>query len=145
MRHSFREFANCFINNEILYTPFIPAVLERWEKRSHPNMFFTTYEEMKKDLKNMALKLISFLRGSDYAMSDEQMETLLESGDIDSFGKNVSINKTNNVTPDEDGNTFIRKGIIGDWQNYFDKKMNEEWDTAIEKQLLVSDFTMISQ
>ena len=95
--------------------------------------------------KHMALKLISFLRGSDYAMSDEQMETLLESGDIDSFGKNVSINKTNNVTPDEDGNTFIRKGIIGDWQNYFDKKMNEEWDTAIEKQLLASDFTMISQ
>ena len=145
LTQSFREFANCFINSETLYTPFIPTMLEGWEKRNHPNMFFTTYEEMKKDLKNVALKLISFLRGSSYTLSEEQMETLLEAVDIESFRKNVFVNKTKDVMPDEDGNTFIRKGIIGDWKNYFDKEMDREWDAAIEKQLLTSDFTMIFQ
>ena len=145
LRQSFREFANCFVNSETLYTPFIPAVLEVWEKRHHQNMFFTTYEEMKKDLKKVALKLISFLRGSSYTISDEQMETLLEAVDIESFRKNVFVNKTKHVIPDEDGNTFIRKGIIGDWKNYFDREMNREWDAAIEKQLLTSDFTIVFQ
>ena len=142
---SFGEFANCFINSETLYTPFIPTVLEVWEKRNHPNMFFTTYEEMKKNLKKVALKLISILRGSSYTISDKQMETLLEAVDIESFRKNVFINKTKDFIPDEDGNTFIRKGIIGDWKNYFNKEMNREWDAAIEQQLLTSDFTMVFQ
>ena len=143
LRKSFREFARCFINNEIMYTPFIPIVLDGWEKRNHPNMFFTTYEEMKKGLKNVAVRLISFLRGLSYTISDEQMETLLEAVDIESFRKNVFINKSKDVIPDEDGNTFIRKGIIGDWKNYFDKEMNEEWEATIEKQLSTSDFTMV--
>ena len=73
------------------------------------------------------------------------MERLLESVDIESFRKSVFVNKTNYVIPDEDGNTFIRKGIIGNWKNYFDKKMDEEWEAAIQKQLLASDFTMVFQ
>ena len=46
-------------------------MLEGWEKRNHPNMFFATYEEMKKGLKNVALKVVSFLLGSSYTISDE--------------------------------------------------------------------------
>ena len=49
LRQSFREFANCFINNETV--PFIPTVLEGWKKCNHPNMFFSKYEEMKTGLK----------------------------------------------------------------------------------------------
>ena len=77
--------------------------------------------------------MISFLHGSSYTLSDEQMERLLEAVDIESFRKSVLINKINYVIPDEDGNTFIRNSIIGDWKNYFHKKMDEEWEAAIQK------------
>ena len=89
--------------------------------------------------------MISFLNGSSYTLSDEQMERLLEAVDIESFRKSVFVNKINYVIPDEDGNTFIRNSTIGDWKNYFDKKMDEGWEAAIQKQLLASDFTMVFQ
>ena len=73
------------------------------------------------------------------------MERLLEAVDIESFRKSVFVNRINYVIPDEDGNTFIRNSTIGDWKNYFDKKMDEEWEAAIQKQLLASDFTMVFQ
>ena len=94
------------------------------------------YEEMKKGLKNVALRLISFLRGSSYSISDEQMETLLEAVDMESFRKNVFIYKIKDIISDKDGNTFIRKGIIGAWKNYFNKDMNKEWNATIEKQFI---------
>ena len=43
---------------------------------------------------------------------------------------------------DDKGNAFIRKGKVGDWRNYFDEKMNAEWDPWIKEQLKGSDFKM---
>ena len=143
VRQSFEKFAKCFIKDEVVYTPFIPHILNAWEKRNHPNMFFTTYEEMKTDIRKIVVKLISFLRGSSYTISDENMDMLLAAVDIESFRKNKFVNKTDYFNTDENGHSFIRKGVIGDWKIHFDEEMNKEWDAEIEKQLLGSDFKMI--
>ena len=119
------------------------SVLNAWEKRNHPNMFFTTYEKMKKDIKNVTVELISFLRGSDYIISDENMKNLLTAVDLESFRGNKFVNKTHFYKTDENGHSFIRKGVIGDWKNHFDEEMNKEWDSEIEKQLSGSEFRMI--
>ena len=34
---------------------------DAWKDKDNPKMFFTTYEEMSKDLRSVALKLIKFL------------------------------------------------------------------------------------
>ena len=143
VKQSFEKFAKCFIKDEVIYTPFIPHILNAWEKRNHPNMFFTTYEEMKTDIRKIVVKLISFLRGSSYIISDENMDMLLAAVDIESFRKNKFVSKTDYFNTDENGHSFIRKGVIGDWKIHFDEEMNKEWDAEIEKQLLGSDFKMI--
>ena len=71
------------------------------------------------------------------------MDTLLAQLDIETFRKNQFVNKTKEIPSDKDGNTFIRKGIIGDWKNHFDEDMNKEWDPMIEEQLKGSGFKMI--
>ena len=106
-------------------------------------MFFTTYEKMKKDIKNVTVELISFLRGSDYIISDENMKNLLTAVDLESFRGHKFVNKTHFYKTDENGHSFIRKGVIGDWKNHFDEEMNKEWDSEIEKQLSGSEFRMI--
>ena len=143
VKQSFEKFANCYIKDEIIYTPYIQHILNAWEKRNHPNMFFTTYEAMKKDIKNVAVELISFLRGSSYIISDENMKNLLAAVDLESFRRNKFVNKTHYFKTDENGYSFIRKGVIGDWKNHFDKDMNKEWDSEIERQLSGSDFRMV--
>ena len=59
----FKAFAKCSINDETEYNPFIPHILEAWRERNHPNMFFTTYEDMKIDLRKVASGVLEFIKG----------------------------------------------------------------------------------
>ena len=71
------------------------------------------------------------------------MDKLLAQVDIETFRKNTFVNKEKEIPPDVKGHGFIRKGIIGDWKNYFDDEMNRDWDPWIEKQLTGSGFQMV--
>ena len=57
----FSQFAPLFRRGETNYNPLISHVVEGWELRNNPNVFFTTYEEMSKDLRAVASRLIKFL------------------------------------------------------------------------------------
>ena len=61
--NDFKAFAKCSLNHETEYNPFIPHILEAWSQRDHPNLFFTTYEDMKTDLRNVASGVLRFLKG----------------------------------------------------------------------------------
>ena len=39
----------------------------------------------------------------------------------------------------EDGNKFIRKGIVGDWKNYFLEVQNAQFDMEINAKLEAND------
>ncbi len=60
-RRGFPEFASLFRRDLVIFNPLIPLVLEGFELRDRPNVFFTTYEEMSRDLKPVAQRLIKFL------------------------------------------------------------------------------------
>lgn len=42
------EFAQYFMDDEIMYSPYFPHILNAWSKRNHPNMHFMFFEDMKK-------------------------------------------------------------------------------------------------
>ena len=130
LQQDFKQFAICFLQNDIKFNPFIPHLLEAWEFRKNPNLFFTTYEEMKADLRKEAFKLVEFLHGSDYRLPNSSMDKLLKAVDIESFRHNVFINKSKEVPADGRGNGFIRKGVIGDWKNYFDEDISRYFSNS---------------
>ena len=61
--NDFKAFAKCSLNHETEYNPFIPHILEAWSQRDDPNLFFTTYEDMKTDLRRVASGVLRFLKG----------------------------------------------------------------------------------
>merc|ERR1711963_589764 len=107
----FKEFSDTVRNNEIGYGPFIPHILEAWNQRRNKNLFFTTYEDMKKDLRAVASDLVKFLHKED---ANIDMEILLSQVDLETFRNNKFVNKEKEIPPDKSGNTFIRKGVTGD-------------------------------
>ena len=60
-------------------------MLEAWKVRENPNIHFTTYENMKKDLAKVVKEVASFMEKT---LSDEQVNQLLEAVDIKTFRKN---------------------------------------------------------
>ena len=95
------------------------------------------YEDMKQDLESVINKVNVFLENPE--LSKLQIDELKEFLHIDSFKKNPSVNKIHEMH----GKTnFIRKGLIGDYKNYFDEKMVQEWDEWLNEEFKETDFSM---
>ena len=60
-------------------------MLEAWKVRENPNIYFTTYENMKKDLAKVVKEVASFMEKT---LTDDQVNQLLEAVDIKTFRKN---------------------------------------------------------
>lgn len=73
---SMEEFIGDFLNAETLYSPYWIHVCTMWQMRAEPNIFFTTYEEMKQNLRGVVERLNEFLEQP--PLSEAQMEKLLK-------------------------------------------------------------------
>ena len=136
----FKKFSDLCMNKMHTYTPMIPMILEAWNARNHPNLHFTTYEALKADLHGELEKLQKFFNLN---LSPEKLEMLKNHVSIDNLRHTDSVNKKYEVKNVEGNKNFIRKGMVGDWKNYFDDDLNKEWDKYIEESLGDSDYKMI--
>ena len=130
----FSTYFELFMDNLVLYTPYFEYMQELWKRRNHPNLCILFYEELKVDLAGNVRRVAKFL-GKE--ITDEQVKIL---ADHLSF-KKMKENKSVNHEAYQDGKimkkegSFIRKGEVGDWKNYFTDEMNKRMDEAIEKYL----------
>jgi Sulfotransferase domain len=42
------KFAEYFMRDEVLASPYFPHLLQAWNQRHHPNMLFVFYEDLKR-------------------------------------------------------------------------------------------------
>ncbi|KAG8233858.1 hypothetical protein J437_LFUL006881 [Ladona fulva] len=77
----FDAFWDLFQRDLVLWAPFWSHVEEAWEKRSHPNLFFLFYEEMKKDLQGVVHRMAEFLNKE---VPDKEMDKLVDHLSIES-------------------------------------------------------------
>ncbi|KAI5632729.1 sulfotransferase domain-containing protein [Phthorimaea operculella] len=124
----FKSYWDFFIKDLIIYTPYFEGLKEAWNCRHHPNMLFLFYEELNKDLPATVRKVAKFLN-KEYA--EEQIAGLCDHLSIDSFKKNKSVNldDVKELGLFVDGEqSFIRKGKVGGWRDYFDEEMTQQAD-----------------
>lgn len=55
------KFIEAFMNDDLYYCPFWPHILEFWEMRHETNVYFTSYERMKTNLKGVLEDLCRFI------------------------------------------------------------------------------------
>lgn len=114
----------------VLHAPYWQLVMGYWEQRNEPNVLFIYYEDMKKDIRSVVLKVAKFL-GTE--LNEEQIKKLLEHLSFDSMLNNPSCNYDFAMGIFFNEGRFIRKGIIGDHKNYMTDDVIKIFDDWIAK------------
>lgn len=121
------EFAELFLNDDVVYSPYWLHVKEAWEKRSHPNMHILRFEDMKSDVTKELRKLNDFLGTK---LNEKQLENVKKHTTFDAMKNRTTIfdfditEKSPFVDPEvlkKDGG-FFRQGTTGDGK----KKLSPE-------------------
>ena len=112
-----------------------------WENRHKDNVLVTFYEGMKDTPREHVEKVAKFL-GKD--LTAEQIDTITEATSFASMKRNPATNYANRGPPvgESEGKSverkgiegdFLRKGIVGDWQNHFNEDQNKFVNELIER------------
>lgn len=164
---TFDEFFELFIEGKPDFGDYFDHLLSWYEHRGDPNVFFLTYEDLKKDTRAWILRIADFL-GEEYGrklradqglledilkrtsletmkeMNAKVNETLMELKDLPEDEKPGWLKHSTKTMGIEATNQpvagdFIRKGAVGDWKNYFSADQVKRLKERIELKTHGSD------
>ncbi|KAK8787968.1 hypothetical protein V5799_022256 [Amblyomma americanum] len=144
---SFERFLSLFLSGKVLYGDYFDHLLPWYERRRDANVLFLTYEQLKTDTKKEVLRIADFLseeHGAALRHNEALLRKILDACSLENmkkFFKEKPIDKVKEVlekafqtSPEfaklpeslreascemHEGSGFVRKGIVGDWKNYF--------------------------
>ncbi|XP_054711382.1 sulfotransferase ssu-1-like [Uloborus diversus] len=154
---TFDDFFEIFMRGEVEYNDYYDHLLSLYPHRNDSQVFFTKYEDMKKDRRKVVIELAKFL-GREYIEAIENdnsvLNNILTFTSFEYLQKNLSpiFSSSFNKVPDANGEElseskkqlkkvmeslsppenlpkfqFIRKGIVGDWHNHFSPEQIERF------------------
>lgn len=156
---SFEKFLNLYLAGKILYGDYFDHVLPWYEHRGAENILFITYEQLKVDTREQVLKIADFLgeeHGTALRKDEDLLQRVIHACSLESMKAVFSEKPINmakimlKVAPENsetfamvktmediteemhEGSGFVRKGIVGDWRNYFTAEQvqrTKEWIT----------------
>ena len=89
--------------------------------KKRENSLILVYEEMKKDLRGNVKKLSRFLERN---LPDQIIDIIVEKTTFDNMSRDPTLNKRDIPVFKEERSTFLRKGKVGDWKEYFNDEQN---------------------
>ena len=90
------------------------------------------YEEMKKDHKGHVLKIGKFLG---YDLPEKVLDIIVQKTTVKEMAKNINGVVEGFASWKTERSSFIRKGQVGDWVNYFSNEQSEYVEAKCEKYL----------
>ncbi|XP_049527823.1 sulfotransferase ssu-1-like [Dermacentor silvarum] len=139
---TFEELFDAFLEGDCAgQGSYFDHVASGYALRDQPNLFFVTYEELKRDTRSVILRLARFL-GDDYGdkleKDEELLQEIVDRCGSDNMKRDLEPESKEHTDPDwykatariiaansriflEDAKQFsiVRKGDVGDWQGYF--------------------------
>ena len=130
------EFYQLYKSGKVYFGSWFDHVLEWWKHRDAENILFLKYENMKKDHRGVVKKMAEFMG---YNLEEEVIDTIVEKSTFQSMRDNPATNLDKIEMPvaavKPDAQPFLRKGIVGDWRNYFTPEQNAEFDAIYAEKM----------
>lgn len=137
---TFDEFFEEFVRGDVPYGDFFDHVRDWWDRRADHNVLFTTYEALQADARGVILQVARFIsdQENDYEtilLQNEEyiLNKVIENTSFGQMKRNIPV-VIKRATDESCGDTtldagvkvdFFRKGIVGDWINYFSQEQTE--------------------
>ena len=133
---TWEEFLQYFIKGNLPGGSYFNHILEWWEHKGDENVLFLKYEDLKKDLK-MQVKIIAKFLG--FKLSDEEAQALAAKCTFQAMksNSNLEVNRFSKVLKKS---SHLRKGVVGDWKNYFSNEQLEEFNKVCQSRLKGAGF-----
>ncbi|XP_037084335.1 sulfotransferase family cytosolic 1B member 1-like [Pollicipes pollicipes] len=117
-RGTFQEFRDSFVRGEVMYAPYREHV--QGYLRHADTVLCVTYEQLHADRAAVVRRVAAFL---ERPVTDAEAESIARHTSFEAMKENPGTNyrhweKTGMVNVGSEG-TFMRKGQVGDWKNYF--------------------------
>uniref|UniRef100_W5M7A2 Sulfotransferase n=1 Tax=Lepisosteus oculatus TaxID=7918 RepID=W5M7A2_LEPOC len=136
---TFDEFLDKFLAGEVLFGKWTDHVKSWRSPEVQDRILYITYEEMLEDLRGAVLKFSHFL-GKE--LSEETLTHIAEQCSFSSMKQNTMSNYS--LVPKEFMDTskshFLRKGVAGDWKNYFSPEQETRFLAVYREEMKGVDF-----
>ncbi|OCT82349.1 sulfotransferase 2B1 [Xenopus laevis] len=138
----FPEFLDQFLEGKVYYGSWFEHV-KGWHSISQTlDFFYITYEDMQKDLRRSIKKLCHFLGTPMYSKEVDKVELHCK---FAVMSQNSMVNYT--LIPseimDHTQSKFMRKGVVGDWQQHFTEEQNKMFDKVFQGKMSDCDLQFI--
>ncbi|XP_035461968.1 amine sulfotransferase [Scophthalmus maximus] len=126
---SFEDFFQQFLDGKVYMGSWFDHVREYYAVHKQLNIHFVQYENMLKDLRGEVVKLCAFL-GKD--LMDDTIDHVVKMSTFKSMKTNPNANYKDLVEKGRYLGETMRKGVAGDWKNYFTVAQNERFDEVLK-------------
>ncbi|XP_041038078.1 sulfotransferase family cytosolic 1B member 1-like [Carcharodon carcharias] len=135
---SWEEYFHKFLQGNVSYGLWHDHVLGWWVNKDKYPILYIFYEDIKENPKQEILKIMRFL-GKE--LPDAIVDRIVHHTSFQSMKANPMSNYSTvpaNVF-DRTMSTFMRKGVVGDWKNYFTVTQDEAFNSDYEQRMQGSD------
>ncbi|XP_027710309.1 sulfotransferase family cytosolic 1B member 1-like [Vombatus ursinus] len=131
---TFAEYLEKFMSGNVAYGSWYEHVTSWWEKKKDHPILYLFYEDIKEDPKREIRKIMEFLGKK---LDEEALDRIVQLTSFETMKDNSLVNYRLLPTTlmDHSISPFMRKGIAGDWKNYFTVAQNEKFDADYEKKM----------
>ena len=134
---NWQDFFELYLSGQVHYGSWFDFHLH-WEKflSSRQQVLYLTYEELHKNIKKYLRKLAVFLG---IKVSEKIIDKVAIGSKLDEMRKNDQAN-CNWMEINQNEAPHLRKGIVGDWRNYFTEEQNKRFELLYRQKMSRSNF-----
>uniref|UniRef100_A0A1A8LVL5 Sulfotransferase n=2 Tax=Nothobranchius pienaari TaxID=704102 RepID=A0A1A8LVL5_9TELE len=136
------EFLHKFLDGKVIFGSWFDHVKGWLNAEDKQHIFYISYEEMTKDLKDSVTRIAGFL---EKPLDAEVIESITSR----CLFKNMKKNKMSNYSAvpsefmDQTKSEFLRKGVAGDWKNQLTVAEAERFDAVYKEKMKDVKYTFV--